>query len=270
MTVLVTGARGNVGRQVAEGLLAAGVPVRATSRDPGSARLPEGAQVIAADLSKPGTLPAALRGVSKVFLYAEPQGIDGFVAAARDAGIEHIVLLSSSSVVSPDAESDPIAQWHLAVERALIDSGIPWTFVRPGGFATNTLRWSAAIRADSPVRIPYPGAQSSLIHERDIAAVAICALTQTRHQGAAYVLTGPQSLPQQRQVELIGEAIGRPVRWVELPPQQARGTMPDAVLRYLAAAGTRPAPVNKTVQEVTGRPARTFAQWVADHAADFR
>ncbi|GAB3976997.1 NAD(P)H-binding protein [Actinoallomurus acanthiterrae] len=270
MTILITGARGNVGRHVIEALLAANVPVRAASRDPASTHLPERVETIAADLTKPETLPAALKGIRKVFLYAEPQGVDGFVNAAKDAGVEQIVLLSSSSVVSPNAASNPIAQRHLAVEHPIADSGIPSTFIRPGAFATNTLQWSAAIRAHRAVHIPYPGAHTAPIHERDIAAVAVCTLTDARHQGASYVLTGPESLSQQRQVDLIGKAIGEPIRCEELSPKQAHEKIPDALLRYLAATDARPVPVNTTVQEITGQPARTFAQWALDHTTDFR
>ncbi len=102
MTVLVTGARGDVGGAVLAALLAAGEPV---------------------------------------FLYAHPEGAAEFAAAAREAGVEHVVLLSSSTVLSPDAEASPIAPRHIAAERALDGSGLDRTFVRPGYSATNALRW---------------------------------------------------------------------------------------------------------------------------------
>jgi len=270
MTVLITGARGNVGRHVVEGLVEAGAQVRAGGRDPASVRVPEGVETVPVELRDPATLPTALAGVRAVFLYTEPQGIGGFVEAAKAAGVEHIVLLSSSSVVAPNAERNPIAQRHSAVERPLADSGLPCTFIRPGGFATNALRWSDDIRAHGIVRIPHPEAQVAPIHEKDIAAVAVRMLTDPRRVGAHVTLTGPRSLPQRRQVELIGEAIGRDIGCAELPVEQARGTVPDALLRYLAASNGRPVPVNDVVRDVTGRPARTFAEWAVEHAADFR
>lgn len=288
MTVLVIGARGNVGRHAVAGLLAAGVPVRPTSRNPeagvarraglaGEARQrgEEAGQrgdpeMVAVDLTRPQTFPAALAGVRKVFLYAESQHIREFVSAAKAAGVEHIVLLSSASVVMPGADSNPVALWHLAVERPIAGSGIPWTFVRPGAFATNTLRWSGTVRSEGVVRVPYPDSQTNPIHERDIAAVAVRALTSSGHEGASYLLTGPESLSQRRQVELIGAAIGREVRCEEISHDEARGTTPEPLLRYLASTGGKQVPVSYVVQEVTGRPGLTYGQWASDHAADFR
>jgi uncharacterized protein YbjT (DUF2867 family) len=130
MATVVFGARGNVGRHVAAGLLAAGEQVRVTSRNPATARFPSQLQVAAADLEEPGTLPAALAGAGSAFLYARPAGIQGFVEAARAAGVRHVVLLSSAAVVNADAEHNPIARQHRAVELAIEQSGIDWTFIR--------------------------------------------------------------------------------------------------------------------------------------------
>jgi uncharacterized protein YbjT (DUF2867 family) len=119
MATLVVGARGHVGHAVVTGLLAAGEVVRASSRAPQSGEFPEGVEVVRADLADPASWPRVLAGVRKVFLYAHPETATEFAAAARDAGVEHVVLLSSSSVLLPDAASDPIAQRHVVVERAL-------------------------------------------------------------------------------------------------------------------------------------------------------
>jgi uncharacterized protein YbjT (DUF2867 family) len=271
-------------------LLAAGVPVRASSRDPESLRQVsavsgEGgasgdsvaseagvgrAELVAVDLTSPQTFPGALAGVRKVFLYAEPQHMGDFVDAAKAAEVEHIVLLSSASVVMPGTEGSPVALWHLAAERPIAGSGIPWTFVRPGAFATNTLQWSGTIRSEGVVRVPYPDSHTNPIHERDIAAVAVRALTSSGHEGAGYVLTGPESLSQRRQVELIGAAIGRELRCEEISPDEARGTIPEPLVRYLASTGGKSVPVSHVVPEVTGRPGLTYGQWASDHAADFR
>jgi uncharacterized protein YbjT (DUF2867 family) len=128
------------------------------------------------------------------------------------------------------------------------------------------------------VRWPYGRAGRSLIHEQDIAAVAVRALTEPGHAGRAYVLTGPEVVTQREQVGLIGDAIGRRVGWQELPPEQARRRLledwgdsrfVDGSLAYWASLVDHPEPVTRTVQEVTGVPARTFGEWAVDHAADF-
>jgi uncharacterized protein YbjT (DUF2867 family) len=279
MVTVVFGARGNVGRHVAAGLQAAGEHVRVTSRNPASAGFPSRLQVAAADLEEPGTLPAALAGAEKVFLYAKPAGIQGFAEAARSAGVRHVALLSSAAVVSADAERNPIARRHRAVELAIEQSGIDWTFIRPGMFAANTRWWWAeSIRAASTVRIPYPGAQTAPVHEKDIAALAVIALTEPGHGRQAYTVYGPHSLTLQHQAGQIGDAIGREIRLQVISPAQAQAelgkTMPpigaETILRAWEAGNGTPAQTSVIVEKITGRPAHTFAQWAADHADDFR
>jgi uncharacterized protein YbjT (DUF2867 family) len=279
MVVVVFGARGSVGRHVAAGLRARGAQVRVTSRNPAAAVFPPDAVAVAADLESPETLPAALHGAGQVFLYCKPRGIGGFVDAARAAGVGRVALLSSAAIVGGDAERNPIAREHRAVEAALEQSGMAWTFIRPGMFATNTRWWWArSIRAEGVARAPYPDAQSAPVHEKDIAALAVAALTEPGHDGKAYTIYGPQSLTQRQLVGHIGDAIGRRVRFEELPVDQARAelgkTMPpvgvETMLRYWAASTGRAARVSTIVEEVTGHPAHTFAQWAEDHAADFR
>ncbi|MCF3178344.1 NAD(P)H-binding protein, partial [Streptomyces sioyaensis] len=108
-------------------------------------------------------------------------------AAAEAAGSPHIVLLSTSSLTRENAENNPIAQMHVAVETRLQASGLPWTFLRPGTFATNTLQWAPAIRATGTVKAPYPQAHASAIHEADIADIAVRAFTESGHEGQAYL-----------------------------------------------------------------------------------
>ena len=279
MVAIVFGARGNVGRHVAAGLRAAGEQVRVTSRNPGTANLPPHSQAVAADLERPETLPAALEGAEKVFLYAKPEGIQGFVAAARSAGVRHVVLLSSGSVVNSDAEHNPIARLHRTVEVAIEESGMAWTFIRPGMFATNTLWWwTKSIRAEGVVRAPYPDAQTAPVHEKDMAALAVAALTEPGHERQAYTVYGPESLTLRQQVEQIGDAIGRTIAFEVLSVEDARvelgKTMPpigvETILRLWAAGNGTPARVSTIVPEITGQPAQTFARWASDHADDFR
>jgi uncharacterized protein YbjT (DUF2867 family) len=280
MTILVTGARGSVARSLVHQLLAAGQKVRAAGRAPHAVRLPAEVEVVMADLAQPETLGTALGGITMVFLYAEQNGLDGFVTQARAAAVEHIVLLSAAGA-DPNSD-DAITRLHGEAEQAVADSGIAWTFLRPGGFATNRLFWADTIRAQGVVREAFPDSQSALIHEADIAAVALHALTEPGHEGTGYTLTGSQSLTVRRQAEAIGEAIGRTIR-VELQDlddyrqtlsaiaAEARWSpeIVEARIRRIAALVDHPAPTTDTVREVTGRPARTFADWAADHASDF-
>ena len=279
MVTVVFGARGNVGRHVVTGLLASGERVRAVSRNPATAGFAPGLEAAAADLDRPETLPAALAGASKVFLHARPDGIEGLVKAAESAGVRHLALLSSVSVVSPGAERSPVARLHRTVELALERSDLDWTFIRPGTFAANTRTWWAeSIRAGSVVRLPYPEAQTAPVHEKDIAALAVTALTEPGHSRQAYTVYGAESLTLRRQAGHIADAADRQIRVEEIPPGQARTElakiMPpvvaDAMLRQWAAANGVPAPISAIVAKITGRPAHTFAQWAADHADDFR
>ncbi|AZS83018.1 hydroxylase [Streptomyces griseoviridis] len=272
MVTVVFGARGNVGRQVAAGLADLGVPTRLTSRTPDATR-------VAADLEVPGTLPGALEGATQVFLYAKPAGVDAFVAAARAAGVRHVVLLSSAAVVQPGADTNPIARDHRAVEQALEESGLSWTFVRPGIFATNTRWWwTRPIVAGEAVRLPYPEALTAPVGERDMAAVAVAALTDRRHAGRAYTVYGPQALSLRAQVGHLGAALGREIPIETVTPEEGRAdlaaTMPavaaDAVMGAWRA-GAEAAPETSTVvEEITGRPGQTFAEWAREHADDFR
>jgi uncharacterized protein YbjT (DUF2867 family) len=279
MTILVIGASGNVGRAVLAQLLATGERVRAASRDPGAHHFPDGVEAVTADLERPDTLPAALAGVDKLFLYARPHGTAALLTAAKAAGVAKVVLLSSAAVAAADAAaSDPIAAMHIGVERAIADSGLAWTFVRPTAFATNAATWWArSIRTEGVVRLAYPEAQAAPIHEADIAAVAVAALVRPDLDGATPNLTGPQSLTQRAQVDAIAEAIGRPLRIQALEPDEARAHfgrfMPapfvEIMLHYWAGAVDHPTTVTPDVEQVLGRPALTFAQWARDHAADF-
>ncbi|MEU0915514.1 NAD(P)H-binding protein [Streptomyces althioticus] len=277
MTVLVTGATGAVGRHVVDGLVAAGARVRALTRDPAAAGLPPGVEVFQGDLEQPQTLTAALEGAEKLYLFPVPGTAREVVALAKEAGVRRIVVLSSSSVLDTSGTNHS-GEHHRAVERAVEESGIEHTFVRPDEFATNVLwKWGHSIRTEDLVRAPYGNAPRVLIHEADVAAVAVTALLEDGHAGQAYVLTGPEAVTQADQVRAIAEAVGRPVVFEEITPDQAREQMGhvmpppvvEMVLGYLADAVDHPPVPVDTVEKVTGRPARTFARWAADHAADF-
>lgn len=190
--ILVTAATGNVGGSVVRQLVDAGERVRALTRHPASTNLPSRVDVIGGDLTEPGSLGTAFDGIRQMFLFPIPSTAAEVTVRAVASGVQHIVLLSSSA--TEDGPDNYIGAVHRAVEQAVLVSGADWTFLRPGGFATNTLSWAPSIRADRVVRLPFPDASVNPIHEDDIAAVAVTALLGDGHAGARYQLTGPKSL----------------------------------------------------------------------------
>jgi uncharacterized protein YbjT (DUF2867 family) len=277
MTILVTGARGSVAQAVIARLHAAGVPVRAASADPARLTVPPGTEITELRLGEPETFGAALDGVRQVFLYPEPAGIDAFVASAQAAGVEHVVLLSSSSVLGPDAESDPLASHHLLVERALAGSGLTCTFLRPDTFAGNALGWAHQIRQGLPVELAYPDASVAPIHPADIADVAVEALIGTRVPRDAVTLTGPQVLTFREQLAVLAAVIDRDIPVVPIThaaaEEQMSRYMPAPVvgslLAFWAAASQEAATVADTTRTLLGTPPRTFQQWARENAAAF-
>lgn len=282
--ILVTGATAPVGRSIAEQLVAGGQPVRTLTRNADAPDLPAGVDTVVGDLSKPETLPPAFEGVSAVFLLAAVPGFaPAFLDAAKRAGVRRVVFQSSGAIDDSVSEQpNPIGAFHADIERAIEASGLEWTFLRLEPYAANSLLWTVdlaqQIKAGDVVRGPYGQAAGAPMHEADLAAVAVAALTSERHAGAKYRLTGPQSLTHIEQVQLIGEAIGRRLRYEELPPEVAKEQISqrvpppvvDTLFDVWASYVGKPAPVTNTVERVAGRPARTFAEWAADHAADFR
>lgn len=276
---LVIGATAHFGRQAVEELVAAGVPVRALTRTPEKAALPRDADVVQADLTKPETLPAALAGVEAAFLVLQ-YGMDvtPLLTAARQAGVRRLVFLSSGAVV-PGAERQPdvIAQYHRDVESAVEASGIEWTFLRLLFPAINSLTFAMQLQGGDVIRAPYTEAAFSAVHERDVAEVAAQILVGGGHAGRAYDVTGPESLTQAQQVRILGETLGRPLTVEDLDPEPVLQQMSQfmdpeflaALFALMAQSVGKPAPVNDVIKQITGHPARTYAQWAADHRADF-
>jgi len=280
--ILVIGGTGTVGRQVLSQLAAQGVRVRAMARDLGAARLPPQVEVVRGDLTLPETLDPCLDGIDMVFLvWTAP-------AAAVSPALERIAKRARRIVFlsAPLKTAHPLFQQPSPgramveqIERLIETSGLQWTILRPGMFAANALNWWAPqIRAGDVVRWPYLSTPTAPIDERDIAAVAVRALCEQGHAGAEYVLTGPQSSTQFEQLSTIGRVIGRSLRIEEISPDEARQEllplMPLAIVNMLlnawAAALGQPAFVTSTVADITGTPARAFADWVTDHSAEFR
>ncbi|MEV4892594.1 NAD(P)H-binding protein [Nonomuraea sp. NPDC055795] len=288
MRVLVTGATGNVGRLVTKGLLDAGVEVRALTRNPARAQLPGGVDVMAGDLTRPRTVEPAMTGVDRMYLFPEPSTAREVVALATRAGVRRVVVLSSGAVTGGYDTT-----FHLPVERAAEESGLEWTHVRPGEFAANKLSlWGPSIRAERVVRDANPDSGWFPVHERDIADVALAALLEDGHAGKVYDVNGPELISLRDQVRAIAAAIGEEIRFEELSPAEARkvylaqggfaAEAADFLLGFTDYAGNPADPDAAsdfdpallgplpTAEVVTGRSARTFAQWARDHAADFR
>ncbi|AUX41697.1 hydroxylase [Sorangium cellulosum] len=271
MKILVTGATGTVGREIVKQLAEGGHHVRALSRNPGRAKLPGGVEAVAGDLAAPETFAGALEGVEALHLinfggddYAPLATGEQIVALARQAGVRRITVLLGGAATP--------------LEAAVAAGGVDWTFLQPVEFMANHLEWAASIRAEGLVREPFCDRLSALVHEADIAAVAAVALTQDGHAGKTYTLTGPEVLSVRQKIDLLAAAAGRAIQLVELTEQEARerwaaaGFSPEAIAFFVEMYGNTPeigTTVVPTVEKVTGRPARTFAQWAAQHAAAF-
>jgi uncharacterized protein YbjT (DUF2867 family) len=275
--ILVTGATGNVGRELVKLLLAEAATVAAVTRDPAKAALPAAARVVGSD---PSTLLPALGGVEAIFLV--PRAVGNATAELLSFAVRHgvrRVVVVSAVTVEYGGGYKRFAEAFKAVEDASSASGLLCTFLRCAQFDTNALIWAPQIHATGVIRGAYGDATASPIHPRDIAAVGVRALLDDGHGGQAYALTGPESLSQRDQVRLIGEAIGVDLLWEEVPPKQVRQAMiaqgtpeeiPDRMLGYLAECLRQPGPSTTVVQDVLGRAALTFAEWAKENTAAFR
>lgn len=271
---LVTGATGQVGRHVVRGLVAAGHEVRVLSRNPDNAGFPANVEAVQGDLTRPESVGPALAGVDGLYLFVcghEPEILD----EARKAGVQRVVLLSSLAVESKPANA--ISLRHQRAENAVRDAGIPWTFLRPGQFASNALQWAPEVRARGVVQAPFAKVALPSIHPADIAEVAVAALTGEGHANTVYPLTGPEPVTPADQARTIGSVLRREITFVELTREQAKQRMlehvpavlADAVLDAIGNAAERDARVLPTVEKVTGRTPRTFERWVRDNADAF-
>jgi uncharacterized protein YbjT (DUF2867 family) len=279
--ILITGATGHVGKHLISLLLASGYPVRALVRDrTRTATLPDEVEVIVGDLAHPETLPAALAGVERVFLMDASHGLDltrNAVAAARDAGVQRIVNLSS---IGAGLDPMPIMGRSFVAREAMIhESGIAWTFLRPSTFMSNALWWLPSLKAEGVVRDPVGSGRSASIDPKDIAAVAAVALTQEGHGGQIYTLTGSELMTVRQQVEILAGVLGRTIEYIEITPEEAaqaalaRGmdSASVAVIKNLDELLRADVAAVKTsdVKRVTGSPPASFESWCRRNAAAF-
>jgi uncharacterized protein YbjT (DUF2867 family) len=272
VTIVVTGATGNVGRPLVSELAAAGARVRAVTRTPEAAGFPDGVEAVYSAVD-------ALPGATAVFLNSRALGgeLADVVALARRSGVTKLVALSAINA-DDDFSRQPSrfrGDRNKEVEQLAVDSGLDWVSLRPAVFASNFVgMWSAQVRAGDVVGGPYAAASAAPIVETDIAAVAAQALLTDELVGQRIPLTGPQAFTNSELVETIGTVLGRPLRYLEVPPDVVRqrfiglglgAEFADAYTAMLADSLDKPALVTREVEKITGRPATSFAQWVSDH-----
>lgn len=268
MTTLVTGATGNTGRHVVRELVERGEKVKALTRDATAARklLGPDVELVTGTHNAPQTLTEAWHGVDRLHVTVT-DGLDEvgqeLVDRAVAAGVRRITVVWVGGV-GP-------------VERAIAESGVEWTRLEPQEFMSNTLAWIDPIRSDGVVREPYDH-PSAMIHEADIGAVAAVALLEDGHAGRAYNLTGPQALTPRQRVAILEQVVGRELTFAPISHEQAVERMvasgvsradADYVIGWYAESSPESYTVDPTVEQVLGRPARTFAQWATEHRRRF-
>jgi uncharacterized protein YbjT (DUF2867 family) len=275
--ILVAGAAGNIGSELVAALAEAGQQVRALTRSAEPGRFPPGAEAVAGDLNDPASLRQVLAGADGVFLLPGYADMPGVLAEARRAGVRTVVQLSGMSAGSGNL-GNAITAYMAASEEAARQSGLAWTILRPAMFMSNALQWLPQLRAGDVVRAPFGQVRAAVTDPADIAAVAARALTAPGHEGRVYELSGPESLSAADRVAILGQALGRDLRFEAQTDEEARAEMSattparyvDAFFDFYAAGTLDESRVLPTVREVTGRPPRTFAQWAAAHDGAFR
>ncbi|WP_067055322.1 NAD(P)H-binding protein [Streptomyces sp. FXJ1.172] len=280
--ILVTGATGTTGSEVVRQLAARGEKVRALTRDPARAQVPAGVETVRGDYADPGSLAAAMAGVTAAYLVCPPgpgaAHDTALVAAAQAAGVRRLVKLSA--IGSDDPATGPTVAWHGEGERLVRHSGAEWTVLRPSSFASNTLAWAQAVRRGEPVPNMTADGASGVIDPRDIAEVAVRALLGAGHAGRTYTLTGPAAISTPDQVAVLAEVLGRPLTVRNLTQEETRDFLRSAygigeagvegVLTGIAyLRDGRNTTVTEDVREALGRPARSYRQWAEDHKEAF-
>ncbi|WP_431900988.1 NAD(P)H-binding protein [Nonomuraea sp. bgisy101] len=271
--ILVTGATGNAGGAVVRALAEAGTPVRALVRR--EADLP--AELAMGDLNDPASVAAALGGVRGVFLLSGYDRMEETLDEIRKAGVPRVVLLSASAAETGNRDN-AVSRYHIESEELVRASGVAWTILRPRTFFANTLRWLDQLKAGDVVRDAFPNVRVAAVDPLDIGAVAATALVADGHEGQVYPITGPESLLPADRLRMLGQALGRDLTFVGLSDEEARAQMSaampemyvDAFFDFFAAGNLDESAVLPTVEQVTGRPPRPFAEWAAANAHLFR
>jgi uncharacterized protein YbjT (DUF2867 family) len=254
----------------------AGEHVRALVRsEDRAAVVPAGAEPVVGDLNRPETLP--LERVTGVFLLSGYRDLPVALSEMRRAGVQRVVLLSSSAVPGGDM-TNAVARYHIESEAAVRESGLAWTMLQPNSFMTNTLQWVPQLEAGDVVRAPFAGVRVATIDPADIGAVAARALTTSDHEGRSYRLSGPESLLPADRLAVLARVLDRPLRFEAQSDDEARAEMSaampaeyvDAFMRFFVDGTLDESEVLPTVESVLGRPPRSFEDWVRANADRFR
>ncbi|WP_222854108.1 NmrA family NAD(P)-binding protein [Fodinicola acaciae] len=276
MTILVTGATGNVGGEVVRAVAAAGGKPRALVRNENRPVF-QGAEVAVGDLNDPSSMAAALEGITGAFVLSGYADMTGLLAAIRDAGAKRVVQLSGGSA-GLDNLDNAVTAYMARSEQAVRASGVPYTILRPSAFMSNTFEWTSQLAESDTVRAAFPDVAAAVIDPADIAAVAAAALVGGGHEGQTYRLTGPGALLPADRARILGEVLGRDISFVGLTNEQAReemtAAMPveyvNAFFNFYVEGALDESPVLPTVSDILGRPPRTFRDWCTTHAAAFQ
>ncbi|MEU2031075.1 NAD(P)H-binding protein [Nocardia amamiensis] len=274
---LITGATGSIGRPLVSTLVSTGTRVRAVSRQP-VADFPEGVEVVPFD-----EVSGALGGVESLFVHprASKDRVGELLELAAAFGVGRVVVMSACN-----ADDEPAHQpsryngdRNAEVERAVVASGLPWVSVRPSSFALNTVAmWRKQVAGGDTVFGPYASFAEAVIHEQDVADVIARAMSDDGLLGRRITITGPEALSLARMVSVIGEVIGRPLRYQQVPAETAARAMIEhglgerfvlALMDRYARELDRTPTVTDEVDAILGRPARSYATWVADHRLEW-
>ncbi|HLS13881.1 MAG TPA: NAD(P)H-binding protein [Beutenbergiaceae bacterium] len=266
MTILVTGATGNIGRKVVDHLLDGGAQqVRALTVNPHRAALPPEVEVVRGYVGDPGSLDGVFEGVEQMYLAPVPDTAGDVASRAAAAGVEHIVDLAGAE-----------GSWWYAVEEGVEASGAAWTHLEPGEFMENTSVWAEQIRTTGQVRDAFGHARNAMIALDDVAAVAAAVLLGAGRRNTSYPLTGPESLSKVEKVQRLAAGLGRRLEFIEVSRSEAiaqlEPQMGEYAEWYVGTAQDADAdwqPVVPTVAELTGRPAITLSQWAGLNARQF-
>lgn len=274
--ILVSGASGNAGGAVLRALVGAGEKVRALVHSESKrASVPAAAEAVVGNLNRPETLREALDGVRAVFLLSGYAQMPATLGAIREAGAERVVLLSSSAAPGGDL-SNAVARYHLLSERAVQASGLPWTFLQPNSFMSNTFQWLPQLRATDTIRAPFADVPVAMIDPDDVGAVAAAALTSEGHEARAYRLSGPEPLLPADRVRVLAEVLARELHFKAQSDAAARAEMSsvmppeyvEAFFSFFADGRLDESTVLPTVRDILGRSPRTFEQWAIAHAEE--